>query len=367
MKRSKELGNIKYMRLALSLARNGRGKVWPNPMVGCVIVNDERIVGKGCHEYFGGPHAEINALTQAGKKALGSTMYVTLEPCNHVGKTLPCTDAIIRAGVKRVVAATFDPNKNVRGKGLRELRDNSIEVFSGMMKREALRLNAAYMKSRMERNKVVIVKAAMSADGKIATRTGDSKWISSRHSRAFVHRLRTTVDAIVVGRNTITRDDPELTSHGAGPNPVRVVLDTNLTVPMSSKALDNNAPTIVFFAGNPARKKLKSLQKRKVMAVRLPFLNGRMDFREIIARLRQFSLDRVLIEGGGETIANAIESGVATDIVLFIAPKIVGGRMAKTPVEGSGIANIRDSIRLTYCDISRIGSDFVLTAKLGKK
>jgi diaminohydroxyphosphoribosylaminopyrimidine deaminase / 5-amino-6-(5-phosphoribosylamino)uracil reductase len=352
------------MRLALALAKKGNGKVFPNPMVGCVIVDGDAIVGRGYHKYFGGPHAEICALTQAGKKANGSTMYVTLEPCNHVGKTPPCTDAIIRSGVKRVVVASLDPDAKVRGKGIKKLRDSSVEVTAGLMKREATKLNAHYMKSRRDTKALVIVKAAMSADGKIATRIGDSKWISSRRSRAFVHKLRSTVDAIVVGHNTTVRDNPRLTSHGAGRNPVRVILDANLRVPLRSNIFDGKAPTIVLHTASSSKEKLKRLQKKRIITVRMPHRSGTIGFRDIIAKLKQFSLERILIEGGGETIASAFESGVVTDLVLFIAPKIIGGRTAITPVEGLGIADVRNSLKLHDLTIAKIGPDIMLTAKV---
>ena len=352
------------MRLAFSLAKKGKGQVFPNPLVGCVIVNGDAIVGRGYHQYFGGPHAEICALNQAGKKAIGSTMYVTLEPCNHTGKTPPCTDAIIKAGVKRVVVASLDPDAKVRGKGIKKLRDSSVGVYPGLMKREAMRLNASYMKSRRDTKSVVIVKAAMSTDGKIATRMGDSMWISSRPSRTFVHRLRSTVDAIVVGHNTTVRDNPHLTSHGAGRNPVRIILDTNLRVPLGSNIFDGKAPTIVLHAASSSKEKLKRLQKKRVITVRMPHRSGTIGFRDVIAKLKQFSLERILIEGGGETIASAFESGVVTDLVLFIAPKIIGGRAAISPVEGLGVANVRDSLRLHSLKIAKIGPDLMLTAKV---
>jgi diaminohydroxyphosphoribosylaminopyrimidine deaminase/5-amino-6-(5-phosphoribosylamino)uracil reductase len=357
----------KYMRMALSLASKGKGKVSPNPLVGCVIVRDGAIVGKGYHEYFGGPHAEINALAQAGTKARGSTMYVTLEPCNHTGKTPPCTDAIIRAGINQVIVATPDPDGKVRGSGLRRLRMNSIDVSSGLMKREATRLNSSYLVSRKDASAKVIVKAAMSADGKIATRTGDSKWISSKQSRSAVHKLRNSVDAVVVGSNTVLRDNPHLTSHGVGRNPVRVILDSGLRTPLGSNVFDGKAPTIVFYVDSRQQKKLVVLRKRNVITVWMPRRRGRPQFSDVIAKLRQFSLSRVLVEGGGETIASAIESGVATDLVLFIAAKIVGGRSAKTPVEGLGIANIRDAVKLQNPRIIRVGADWMLTAKLRNK
>jgi diaminohydroxyphosphoribosylaminopyrimidine deaminase / 5-amino-6-(5-phosphoribosylamino)uracil reductase len=352
------------MRIALSLAKKAGGKVWPNPKVGCVIVNNGRIVGRGYHHYFGGPHAEINALAQAGKKAFGATMYVTLEPCIHVGKTPPCSEAIIKAGIKRVIAATLDQDAKVRGKGLRRLREKSIKTSHGLLSGQAHKINPAYMKSRRGNSTKVIVKAAMSADGKIATRTGDSKWISSSQSRAMVHKLRSNVDAIIVGSNTVLRDDPMLTSHGTGRNPVRVILDSRLKSPLSSRVFDGSVPTIVFFSNSTNPKKLAAIRRKNILTVQMPSRNNRMNFGDVVDKLRKFSLSRVLIEGGGETIASAIDSGKVTDIMFFLSPKIIGGRNARTPVEGLGIARVRDSIALRAPQMKRIGTDFVLTAMI---
>jgi diaminohydroxyphosphoribosylaminopyrimidine deaminase/5-amino-6-(5-phosphoribosylamino)uracil reductase len=363
----KRLNDLKYMRLALSLARKGKGKVSPNPMVGCVVVNEGKIVGRGYHEYFGGPHAEINALSMAGEKAVGSTLYTTLEPCNHFGKTPPCTDAIIRAGVKRVVAAALDPDEKMRGRGLKTLTQNAIEVSQGILKRESTGLNSEYLKSRKDGITEVIVKAAMSVDGKIATRTGDSKWITSVHARKTVHKMRSNVDAIVVGRETVLRDNPGLTSHGLGRNPVRVVLDSNLTIPLGSRVFDQTAPTIVFFSKAPSQNRLDALRRKKIMAVRMPSRGGIIDFKEVMGKLKEFSLRKVLVEGGGETIASAISSGMATDLVLFIAPKIIGGKNAKTPVEGLGVAAVRNALHLRRPRVTKIGQDFLLTAQLNHK
>ena len=354
----------KFMRLAISLAKKGKGRVSPNPMVGSVIVKNGRIVGRGYHGYFGGPHAEINALSMAGKQAVGSTLYVTLEPCNHFGKTPPCTRAIIRAGVKRVVAATLDPNEKMRGKGLKVLSRHSVQVSQGVLKKEASQINAEYLNSHRRARPRVIVKAAMSVDGKIATRTGDSKWISSKVARKSVHRLRSTVDAIIVGKETIVRDNPRLTSHGMGRNPVRVVLDSNLRVPLGSRVFDGTAPTIVFFRRVTSRARLDAFRKQRVMTVRLSHGSGALDFKEVIKTLRDFSLHKILVEGGGETIASALSSGLATDLVFFIAPTIIGGKDAKTPVEGHGVVAVKNGIRLRRMKVTKLGPDFQLTAEI---
>ncbi|MCX6142494.1 MAG: bifunctional diaminohydroxyphosphoribosylaminopyrimidine deaminase/5-amino-6-(5-phosphoribosylamino)uracil reductase RibD [Ignavibacteriales bacterium] len=357
---------MRYMKLALALAKKGKGKVSPNPMVGCVIVNNGEVVGKGHHEFFGGPHAEVNALREAGDKAGGSTLYVTLEPCNHFGKTPPCTDAIIKAGVSRVVAAVRDPNPKMKGRGLERLKRKSIEVSEGILAEEARRVNSSYFKMRRYRGRKVIIKFAMSIDGKIATRTGDSKWISSNTSREYVHRLRTDVDAVIVGANTALRDDPGLTSHGMGRNPVRIVIDPRLKVPLNRRVFDGTAPTIVFHSSTNTKGKLTALRKRRILAVRLHQRNDKIKFQDIIARLNDYSIFKVLIEGGGETIASVLEAGVVTDILVFISPKIIGGKSAITPVEGLGVAEVKNALQLLDTNVRKIGTDFLLHARVAR-
>jgi diaminohydroxyphosphoribosylaminopyrimidine deaminase/5-amino-6-(5-phosphoribosylamino)uracil reductase len=358
------MADAKYMQMAMNLAGKGRRSVFPNPMVGCVVVNDGKIVGKGYHEYFGGPHAETNALTDAGKKAAGATLYVTLEPCDHHGKTPPCTRAILRSGIKRVVVAMADPDRKIRGRGLRRLSENGLEVVVGLLKKQAAELNREYVKSRKNSKPRVTVKVAMSIDGKIASRTGDSKWISSKKSRAMVHRLRTRADAVLVGKNTVLRDDPQLTSHGLGRNPVRVILDKNLRLPLRSKVFDGSAPTLVLHGSKVSNSRLSALKRKRILTLGMSQRGGEFDFREIVDRLRSFSLDSILIEGGGETIASAINAGVVNDLMVFVAPIIVGGREATSPVEGVGVASVREALEFRKYRVSRIGRDLLITARI---
>jgi diaminohydroxyphosphoribosylaminopyrimidine deaminase/5-amino-6-(5-phosphoribosylamino)uracil reductase len=351
------------MKTALKLAAKGAQSVFPNPMVGAVVVKDGRIVGRGWHGYFGGPHAEIHALKEAGPKARGATLYVTLEPCSHWGKTPPCTDTIIRAGITRVVAASNDPNPKASGKGFSALRAKGIGITAGILKKQAHELNAAYYGRFRGAGRRVIVKAAMSLDGKICTRTGDSKWISSKRSRKLVHKLRSRVDAIVVGVSTIIKDDPELTSHGLGRDPLRVIIDPQLRIPLKSKVLSGAAPKIIFTASTKPKAKLEALKQRSAI-VKFLGKGVRFDFKRVIKELAIMSIYSVLIEGGGETIASAIESGAVDEIMLFISPIIVGGRDAKTPVEGTGVPMISLSRRITNMRVSRIGPDLMLTGKV---
>jgi diaminohydroxyphosphoribosylaminopyrimidine deaminase/5-amino-6-(5-phosphoribosylamino)uracil reductase len=352
----------KYMDLALELALQGYGRVSPNPMVGCVIVNDGAVVGTGYHEYFGGPHAEVNALTSAGERARGATMFVTLEPCNHWGKTPPCADAILSAGIRRVVAAMPDPNPRIAGNGLKRLRENRVVVTVGVRQAAARRLNRDYIR-HFARKRVprVTLKAAMSLDGKIATRTGDSKWITGTAARDQVHRLRTAFDGILVGIHTVLKDDPALTSHGKGKNPVRVIIDPGLKIPLKSQVLDIEAPKIIIHAAQKSAPKLNLLRKKGAVLIAMHSVKGRIDFKEIVRRLIELDIYRILIEGGGETAAAALEAGVVKDVCYFLAPKIIGGRNAVTPVEGSGIVFVDHCIRIRNMKCTQVGQDIMIT------
>jgi diaminohydroxyphosphoribosylaminopyrimidine deaminase/5-amino-6-(5-phosphoribosylamino)uracil reductase len=365
MMSSENSADIRYMRRALALAKQGTGKTAPNPLVGCVIVNNGKIVGEGYHEYFGGPHAEVNALAAAGRRAAGATLYVTLEPCNHWGKTPPCADAIIEAGISKVVAPIADPNPRTRGDGFRKIKTHGISVVTGIMKAEASRLNSRYIASAgRKRPHRVIIKAATTLDGKIATRTGDSKWITGRMARDYVHRFRAGLDGILVGIHTVITDDPELTAHGEGTDPVRIIIDPRLKIPLQSRVLDCQAATVIFHAEGLRSSKLAALRDKKVMTVPLPAVHGRMDFKEIIERLAQMSLCRIMIEGGGETIAAALEAGVVDEALFFINPRIAGGRDARTAVEGTGAALIDDAVRLTNVRTRKLGPDLLISGEL---
>lgn len=357
--------DVRFMKRALSLARKGEGTVAPNPMVGCVVVRGGRIVGEGYHQRFGGPHAEVIALSRAGDRAAGSTLYVTLEPCDHFGKTPPCTNSILAAGVARVVVAMLDPNPRVSGRGISRLRRNSVRVSTGLMRSEARSLNAPYVRSLKEGG--VIAKAAMSLDGKIATVSGDSKWITSRASRIMGYRTRSSVDAVLVGRRTVQQDDPELTSHGSGRNPVRVVIDPSFRTSIGSRVFNRAAPTILIHSLAGRRGKLEDVRRKGVLTVYLPARRGRIDFRAIVRKLRDLGIRRLLIEGGGETLAAAFAAGVVTEVMFFVAPKVLGGKGAKTPVEGPGVPVLADATRLSGMKAQSIGQDILLTAQVGVK
>lgn len=353
------------MKRALTLAARSRGRVYPNPMVGCVVVSDGTVIAEACHEYFGGAHAEANALAIAGKAARGATLYVTLEPCNHWGKTPPCTEAIIAAGVTRVVCAMRDPNPAVSGKGFAQLKKHGISVTTDILKNNARRLNHRYLTSlRRRKQPHVTVKTAMTLDGKIATRTGDSRWITGPQARAFVHRLRSSNDAIVVGVGTVIADNPALTSHGAGRDPVRVIIDPALRIPLSSRVLDGSIPTLIITAVHRDHPRIARIRHKKAAVICLPGTKGNIPFDRIIETLRAIGLPRIFIEGGGETISRAFEARCIDDIYMFIGPKIIGGRDAKTPFEGNGIPLMANAVPVIKTSVRRFGADIMIHGKV---
>ncbi len=350
-----------YMRLALQLAHKGEGWTNPNPIVGAVVVKDEKIVGQGYHHKFGGPHAEVFALEKAGEQARGGTVYVTLEPCSHYGKTPPCADLIIRAGITRAVVACRDPNPLVNGHGIEKMRDAGIKVTEGVLEDEAQRENEIFFKYIETGLPFVQLKLAQSLDGKIATRSGDSKWISGEESRIEVHRLRRKFAAILAGANTVINDDPLLTvRHVEGPNPVRIVLDGRGRVPLDAQMFAAPGRTIVATASMPEETEAK-LRARGVEVWRLPSDNNRVDLRALLERIGKENLDSLLIEGGGETAATFLEEGLVDKVAFFIAPLIIGGRDAVPAVGGVGVAQVADALRLCDVDITRLGEDFLLT------
>ena len=356
----------RWMRRALALASRGRGRVEPNPMVGCVIVRAGRVLGEGCHRRFGGPHAEINALGACGGSARGATAYVTLEPCCHFGKTGPCTDALLAAGVRRVVAAMHDPFAQVAGRGFRILRRHGVRVDVGLCRAEAERLNAPYVKLRRTGMPWVIVKWAQSLDGCIATRTGDSKWISSPASRRFVHRLRGRVDAIITGIGTVLADDPLLTCRGCRPCRIarRVVLDSRLRTPLRSKLLRTAGQVPVIVATTPEAVERRFRQVRRMQASGAEVLSirsrrGRVDFRELLAELGRREMTNVLVEGGSELLGTVFDESLADEAYVFVAPRIIGGRRARGAVGGVGPRLVAGSDRPDEVVCRRLGPDWL--------
>ncbi|OGR96905.1 MAG: riboflavin biosynthesis protein RibD [Elusimicrobia bacterium RIFCSPLOWO2_01_FULL_64_13] len=350
-------GDVRWMRRALELARRGLGNASPNPYVGCVIVKNGRPVGEGAHVRFGGPHAEVNALRRAGRLAAGATLYANLEPCRHWGKTPPCADAIIGAGIRKVVAAMPDPNPLTRGGGFRAMRRAGITVRSGICRREAEELNRSFIKFMTKKKPYVFLKSAVSLDGKIAAPSGESRWITSEKSRRYVHRLRGAVDAVLVGGATVRRDDPSLTSHGQGRDPVRIVLSASGRIPRGSKVLDGAAPTWILHAGR-ARPR-----PGRAEWIRMPSRGGKIPYESAARLLAGRGISRLLIEGGGETAAWALEAGEVDEAVFFIAPVFIGGRRAPTSVAGKGCLSLRGARRLEFRELVRLGPDILVRAR----
>ncbi len=357
------------MSRALELAKLGRGKTSPNPMVGAVIVKDGRVAGEGYHQKAGGPHAEVAALDDAGEKAKGATLYVNLEPCCHYGRTGPCTNAIAEAGISRVVIAMSDPNPLVCGRGISYLEQRHVEVATGVLEDEALLLNEIFIKYITTGRPFVMLKAAMSLDGKIAARTGDSRWVTGPASRSQVHVLRSQYDAVLVGINTVLADDPLLTVRlpgEKGKNPVRVVADSLARTPVTSRVLSQpeEAPTIIATTGGADAQKIARLKETGAEVLIVPGDGPRVDLKRLMADLAGREITSVMIEGGGEINASALENGLVDKVIWFIAPKIVGGRVSPGPVGGRGITLMAEAGQIENLTVTMFGEDICLEGYL---
>ena len=348
------------MRRALELAERGRGYVEPNPLVGAVVVRDGRVVGEGWHERYGAAHAEVNALAGAGAAAQGATLYVTLEPCCHQGKTPPCTDALVRAGIRRVVAAMGDPFPQVAGQGIELLRAAGIDVDLGACETEAKRLNAPYLKLLATGRPYVHAKWAMTLDGKICTRTGDSRWISSEESRARVHVLRGRMDAIVVGIGTVLADDPLLTARPPGPRvAARIVVDSHGRLPPACRlaATVRETPLIVAAASPLDRRRGKELRALGYEVLELPASKGRPTVTALLDELGRRRMTNIVVEGGSEVLGSFLDADKIDEVHVFIAAGLAGGAEAKSPIGGRGIARLSDALLFGGWEIERIGND----------
>lgn len=356
----------KYMALALELAEKGEGFVNPNPMVGAVIVNGNKIIGQGYHMAYGGSHAEVEAIKNASESVEGSTMYVTLEPCSHHGQTPPCADLIVEKGIKKVVIAMLDPNPLVAGRGVKILREAGLVVVEGVLREEAQNLNRVFTKYITRQSPYVIIKTAMSLDGKIASRSGDSKWISSEASRREVHRLRHRYSGILVGVNTVIGDDPELTCRlkEASKNPTRIVLDSRLRVPLDSKILKVTQDKKTIIVTTPEKNKEKEglIKALGVKVLTVASKNQRVDISQALSALGNLGIDSLLVEGGSDVNFSMFESNNVDQVISFVAPMIIGGRDSKTPVGGKGFDSIRESLDLGEIHVKPIGNDLMITA-----
>ncbi len=352
-----------YMKMALDLAASAMGRTSPNPMVGAVLVREGRVVGKGFHAGAGKPHAEVAALRDAGEMAGGATLYVTLEPCCHFGRTGPCTEAVIDAGVKRVVAAMEDPNPLVSGKGLDRLRQAGLEVDAGIMEEEARRLNEVFIKYITTGRPFVVMKAAVSLDGKIATRTGDSRWITGPGAREYGHGLRDRYDAVMVGVNTVLADDPSLTTRlpRGGRDPVRLVLDSLARTPVGSRVIrgPSAAPAMVVTTGRAPRDRVNRIKEAGARVITVPAEPGGegVDLRGLMRELARMEITSILAEGGGRVHASALAAGIVDKVVWFISPMLIGGLEAPGPLAGRGPSSLSEAVVLDRVCVSRLGND----------
>ncbi|GAA0179807.1 bifunctional diaminohydroxyphosphoribosylaminopyrimidine deaminase/5-amino-6-(5-phosphoribosylamino)uracil reductase RibD [Clostridium sediminicola] len=357
--------DIKFMKRALELANMGSGYVNPNPLVGAVIVKNDQIISEGYHEFYGGPHAEINAFKNAKEDVTGATMYVTLEPCSHYGKTGPCANAIVEKGIKEVIIAMEDPNPVVAGGGIAILRNNGIDVTCGIMEKEAKELNEVFIHYITTKTPYCIMKTAMTLDGKIATYTGHSKWITNEKSREYVHKIRNHVSGIMVGIGTVLADNPSLTTRlesGEGKDPIRIIVDSTGIIPLDSKVLNSKSAskTIIATTKNIDDEKLKSIKKKGAEVLIMPSENNRVNLSKLVEKLGEKKIDSILIEGGGTLNWSALSNGLVNKVISFIAPKIIGGKNAKTPVEGTGVATMDSSILIKDMRIITLDEDIVI-------
>ena len=359
-----------WMQRCLMLAKQAQGRTAPNPMVGCVIVQGQKVVGEGFHPQAGEPHAEVFALRAAGDRARGATLYVNLEPCSHFGRTPPCADAVVAAGLARVVVGMVDPDSRVSGRGIRRLRNAGIEVIEGVDSQDCQALNEAFIHRVTHHQPLGILKYAMTLDGKIATVQGHSAWVSGTPARTYVHQLRSQSDAVIVGTNTVRLDNPQLTSHrvtdlegGSQPphNPLRVVMSRSLKMPLAAKLWQTHlTPTLVFTERTADLEMQQHLRQQNVEVIALETLTPKV----VMTCLYERGCSTVLWESGGQLAAAAIAEGCIQKVLAFIAPKIVGGVAAPSPVGDLGFVEMTQALPIQRVTWTRVGEDFLLTGYL---
>ncbi|MBM7555519.1 bifunctional diaminohydroxyphosphoribosylaminopyrimidine deaminase/5-amino-6-(5-phosphoribosylamino)uracil reductase RibD [Halanaerobacter jeridensis] len=357
------MSDKKYMQRALDLAQQAKGDTSPNPLVGAVIVKEGQIIAEGYHHQAGGNHAEINALQDAEEEVAGATMYVNLEPCTHFGKTPPCSNAIIEAGLSRVVIAMKDPNPKISGAGVEKLRQAGIEVEVGILEAEAKKLNEVFIKYITTDLPFVILKNAMTLDGKIATKTGDSRWISGSESREIVHRLRDQVDGILVGIGTVLSDNPRLTTRlpEGGSDPTRIILDSQLEIPLEANLItqDSDAVTIIVTTNHSEQSKKEKLINLGVKILELG-TKEKIDLNALLKELAHEEITSLLVEGGSEVNSSFWEEKLVDKIYYFIAPKIIGGTESVPVVGGSGVEKVKNGVKIIDKEIKQVGEDLLI-------
>ena len=373
------MNHEQYMRRALELARRGEGHVSPNPMVGCVVVKDGRIISEGYHEKVGEYHAERNALLRCEEDPAGADLYVTLEPCCHYGRTPPCTEIIIEKGIGRVFVAAMDVNPLVAGKGVQTLRDAGIEVVTGILEQEAMDLNEVFYHFFETHRPFVAMKYAMTLDGKIACYTGDSQWITGETARAYVHHLRKRYSSILVGITTALKDDPMLNCRTEeGVDPVRLVADSQLRLPTDSRLAQTakDIPTWVFtteetLRSAKGRERADALNRLGVDVIPCGYAgatdhHSRIDISNLLSILADRDIDSVLVEGGGTVNASFLEAGLVDRVYAFLGPKLVGGEESRSPIEGSGVPRMEAAVELEDIELQQFDDDFMITGRVKK-
>ena len=361
----------RFMKRALELAEKGWGRTNPNPLVGAVIVKDGVIIGEGAHERLGRNHAEINALKSVRDKVKGAHMYVTLEPCSHYGKTPPCALALASSGISKVFIAMGDPNPKVSGRGIQMLKDAGNEVEIGIMEKEAKKLNEIFIKYTVEKKPFVIMKTAMSFDGKIACHTGDSKWITGETSRRYVHKIRERVSGIMVGINTVIQDNPYLTARldmDKEKDPIRIIIDSKGRIPDTANVFDkaSGAYTLVVTTEAMANNKERSITDNGAKVLRISGNDGRVDLKALMTELYKMDIDSILLEGGSTLNASALECGIVDKVMFFYAPKIIGGINAPGPIGGKGAEIMRECWNIYDVNMNSFDNDILLEGYIKK-
>ncbi|MBT9174445.1 MAG: Riboflavin biosynthesis protein RibD [candidate division WS2 bacterium] len=363
-----------FMKKTINLAKHGRGRVSPNPLVGALVIKNGEIIGKGYHHKTGEPHAEVLALKEAGPDAKGATLVVNLEPCCHYGKTPPCTKMIIESGIIKVVSGMEDPNPLVSGKGFAELKNAGIEVKTDILKEQCIKLNEVFLKYITSKKPFVTLKGAISLDGKVSTKTGESKWISNKKSRKISQRLRSLHDAILVGVDTVIKDNPLLTCRldKKSKNPIRIILDSTLRIPLNSQVIKSagtsTSPTIIVTTEQSTPEKIKTIEKEGVQVlVTKSNPDLRIDLENLLTILGEQKITSLLIEGGPTVNASALHAGIVDKLILFVAPIVIGGITTPSLVGGTGIKKLVDAFKITDLTIKKIDNNFLFEGYVSKE
>ncbi len=354
-----------YMNLAIRQALRAEGKAFPNPLVGALVVKNGRIIARGYHKKAGLPHAEVTALSLAGRRAAGAVLYVTLEPCVHFGRTPPCTDMIIKSGVREVIVGMLDPNPLINGKGVEALRKNGIKVEVGFCQEKLSSINTSFIKYITRRIPYVTVKVGQSLDGKIATYRGSSQWITSDRAREYTHRIRDKFDAIMVGVNTILRDNSKLKAASLSKRLTRIIVDSNLSIPCQAEVLQNTPVIIATLRVAPGQETAnKDILSRKVQILEVKEKEGLVNLRDMMKKLARLQITNILVEGGGTLIGSLFDEGLVDRVLFVISPKIIGGKEAISSVMGRGVSHPDKAFRLKDVCLKRLGEDFLVEGRI---